>query len=294
MDFNYLIFYIMESNINISYIKAFGENVNQGSLVGVCYKEKLVVEEKQKIAKEVGLPEVVFIYNSNKADFKFEFFTPLTETNLCGIGIVGGMTYLLEKEILKNNLNYKIETKAGIINAFIDNNSKITFEQAETKYQRFNISKDKLAEALNIDKNNFSNQNIEIVSTGVPKVIVGIKDLKILQSIKPNYEKLIEISKNTNSKGFYLYTSETIDKNNDYHARQFNPLMGIYEDPITGIAAGALGAFIKKNHLSSKDVLVIEQGFIMNLWGLITVNISDKIKVGGKGFLVRDENFKLK
>ncbi len=283
----------MERNISINYIKAFGENINQGSLVGVCYKEKLTIREKQNIAKKIGLPEVVFIYDSDKADFKFEFFTPLTETNLCGIGIVGGIIYLLKEKNLQNNTNYKIETRAGFVNISVNDNCKVTFEQAEPKYYQFNILKDEMAKALNIDKNKFTNQSIEIVSTGVPKVIIGINNLETLQSINPNYEKLIEISKKTDSKGFYLYTLETIDKNNDYHARQFNPLMGINEDPITGIAAGALGAFIKKYNLSYKKTLVIEQGFIMNLGGLINVEISDKIKVGGKGFLIKKENFKL-
>lgn len=55
--------------------------------------------------------------------------------------------------------------------------------------------------------------------------------------------------------------AKKMDEDSDFHTRQFNPLAGINEDPITGVAAGALGCYIVKHRLSEKKTFVVEQGY---------------------------------
>ena len=103
----------------------------------------------------------------------------------------------------------------------------------------------------------------------------------MLKKIKPDLEGIKEYCKNTEARGMYPYTTETIEKESDFHTRQFNPLAGINEDPVTGVAAGALGSYIKEHKLSNKTRFVIEQGYIMNKAGKMIVDVSDGVKVGG-------------
>ena len=81
------------------------------------------------------------------------------------------------------------------------------------------------------------------LSTGTAKLIIPVKSLDILYGIKPDLDGIKEYCKRTETKGFYPFTFET-KENSDFHVRQFNPLAGINEDPITGVAAGALRAYI--------------------------------------------------
>jgi PhzF family phenazine biosynthesis protein len=67
----------------------------------------------------------------------------------------------------------------------------------------------------------------------------------------------------------------------DYYARQFNPAAGIDEDPITGIAAGALGAYVQRYRLTNKTHILVEQGYAMSMGGEMYVDTSDGIRVGG-------------
>lgn len=273
---------------DVQLVRAFGFDDKSGSLVGVSSKQNLSIDEKQLIAFQVNLSETVFIEKSNMADFKFEFFTPLKETDLCGIGILGGFIYLLEKDEVSVENSYIVETKAGLIKTNIDVDKNIFMEFVKEDFFEFDKKLiDDLLKACNLNINDIFVDNIEIVSVGVPKVLIEVRNLNILEKLNPDMNRLEKISKLTNSKGFYFFTRETKFKENDFHARQFNPLMGIYEDPITGVAAGALGLYMKKHNLLTKKSFKVEQGFIMNHPGIIKVDISDKIQVGGTGFVLK-------
>jgi len=75
----------------------------------------------------------------------------------------------------------------------------------------------------------------------------------------------------------------------DLHARGFFPNQGIVEDPATGSAAGACGAYLAANgRLPTKDRFVIEQGTEMHHPSRIEVAVTVKgsrptsIQVGGQ------------
>lgn len=147
----------------------------------------------------------------------------------------------------------------------------------------FPIIKDRatIAELLSIDVADLLTLPLQGISTGTPKLLVPVRSLKILFAIKPKLKAISDYCKQTGLKGFYPFTTETIEKTSDFHARQFNPLAGINEDPITGIAAGALGVYAKKYFGTKKSTFVIEQGVIMNKAGIIFVDVTNAVKVGG-------------
>ncbi|RLF44652.1 MAG: hypothetical protein DRN17_04075, partial [Thermoplasmata archaeon] len=70
------------------------------------------------------------------------------------------------------------------------------------------------------------------------------------------------------------------------HARCFAPLYGINEDPVTGTANGALGAYLKKHGLLKSMIYKSEQGYEIGRDGTVFVDVSgDKVKVGGKAYI---------
>ena len=123
--------------------------------------------------------------------------------------------------------------------------------------------------------------SIQTVSTGTPKLIIGVDSLKTLLGIRPDMEGIKAYCKEHLVKGFYPFTKETMDEDSDFHARQFNPAAGINEDPITGVAAGALGAYAVEHKISDKKEFTIEQGYCMEKGGKMHVTVDDKVKVGG-------------
>ena len=69
-----------------------------------------------------------------------------------------------------------------------------------------------IAQLLGISPKDILDNPIQVVSTGTPKLIVPIVSLDMLKKIKPDLEGIKEYCKNTEARGMYPYTTETIEK----------------------------------------------------------------------------------
>lgn len=268
---------------NVTLVKAFTQNKEHGNPAGVIlHADSLSDQQMQAIAKHYNFSECVFVQKSEKADFKTKFFSPTQEVDFCGHATVAAF-FCLSKEFFKTSkkpIIFTQETKKGILEVFCYPDGLIVMQQQDPITIDYTIDNNEIADLLGISPADIIG-NPQIVSTGTPKLIIPVKSLKALFTISPNFPAISEYSLKSGSKGLYPFTTETIESGSDFHARQFNPLAGINEDPITGIAAGALGSYIATEHLSNKKTFVIEQGHIMNKFGKMFVDVSDKILVGG-------------
>ena len=89
----------MAKEIEIFQIDAFTKEAFCGNPAGVTFSNLLSADEMQLIANEMNLSETAFISNSQKADYKLQWFTPTTEVNLCGHATIASLHYLFEKGI---------------------------------------------------------------------------------------------------------------------------------------------------------------------------------------------------
>ncbi len=74
--------------------------------------------------------------------------------------------------------------------------------------------------------------------------MVPIKNRRTLNTIKPNLEKLNQLSNEIHCNGFFVFS---INDNRDKyktHGRMFAPAIGIPEDPVTGNANGPAGLYM--------------------------------------------------
>lgn len=274
-------------------VNAFTENPKGGNPAGVIIDANNLSEQKMiEISSELGFSESAFVQESDKADLRIRFFSPTQEVDLCGHATIATFHSLNEAgKIDFGKLESKIvtqETKSGVLPVECYKNGLIVMTQKKSEFYPIENDRDLISKLLNIKTDDLMEYPIQSVSTGVPKLIIPVKSLDVLFRIKPDLEGIKEYCKRTGTKGFYPFTFET-KENSDFHARQFNPLAGINEDPITGVAAGALGAYINKHKLLEKNQFVIEQGYIMNKPGKIYVQISDSVKVGGYAFTVGEK-----
>ena len=69
------------------------------------------------------------------------------------------------------------------------------------------------------------------------------------------------------------------------HARCFAPLLGVNEDPVTGTANGALGAYLARYGFLKSDKYKAEQGYEIGKEGIVNVEVSDNVKVGGRAYI---------
>ena len=134
---------------------------------------------------------------------------------------------------------------------------------------------DELADLLGITLENMKPQfPILDVSTGLAFLIIPVKNLSALQTMKPNAEKMMtfllrnNLYKTNNPTGksmnFFVFTKETYSPENQLNGRMFLIEDGkLNEDSATGSANGCLlGYLLKTNFMGTDSVKIsVEQGY---------------------------------
>jgi PhzF family phenazine biosynthesis protein len=87
----------------------------------------------------------------------------------------------------------------------------------------------------------------QVVSTGLPPLIVPIRDLETLRRARIDQRFVAEACERWGADELYLFA---LGPGDDVTARYFGPTAGILEDPATGSAAGPLGAYLATHGLA--------------------------------------------
>ncbi|EAL13423.1 phenazine biosynthesis protein PhzF family [Bacillus cereus G9241] len=235
------------------------------------------------IAKQLGYAETAFISESEIADYKFEYFTPKEEVDLCGHATIGSFVILMHLNKLCQN-RYTIETNSGVLTITIKDDI-IFMEQNKPIFYDV-VSPNEFIDCFDM-KAIDDKYPIQIVSTGLKDILIPIKNETRLHTLQPNFEKIKEISKYYNVVGMHLYTFN----DNRIICRNFAPLYDINEEAATGTSNGALACYLYEQHNLQKEVYVFEQGYSLRSPSEILVKLAtnsnnkvEKVYVGGKGY----------
>jgi len=265
-------------------IKAFTKDKAAGNPAGVVLNaEDLTDQQMQHIASELGFSESAFVSLSDIADFRVRFFSPTQEVDFCGHATVATFYALMQQGriAVEHHRTVTQETNIGVSHVTCYADGRIVMAQAKPVFGMVEEGRAKIAGLLGIESEQLLDHPLQVVSTGTPKLMIPVDSLKTLSAIKPNLEEIAAYCKNGEARGFYPFTTETLDSKADFQARQFNPAAGINEDPITGIAAGALGCYVRRYSLIDKEQIIVEQGYAMGMGGQMFVDLSESVRVGG-------------
>lgn len=135
----------------------------------------------------------------------------------------------------------------------------------------------------------------QVVSTGVPHLLVPVRDLDALARAQPRAESLAAYLRSVGAQGCYLFCLDPLDQDAPAQARFFGPNVGIAEDPATGSAAGPLAAYLVARKLASEDrPVIVEQGRAMGRPGRIEVRVSGGgVRVSGEAVVVVEGSLRL-
>lgn len=255
-------------SLTLTLVKSFTQDPSQGNPTAVCFaQEDLPDETYFRITRSTGFSECVFITFADNIPV-LRFFSPEKEMNMCGHAT------LAAAHVLKNTHQPTLlKTKAGDVKIHYHPDGLIEIEiTAEPRYYPDCIAADRIAELLDINLADIAADPVKI-SVGTPKVLVELSSAESLWNVHPNFNAIAhEIPQ-----GIYPYVK--VDEKL-YFARQFNPATGVNEDPVTGIAAAALGVHLRDT-IGLHDRFSVEQGHMLNTKGTIFVDTREGIKVGG-------------
>jgi PhzF family phenazine biosynthesis protein len=209
----------------------------------ILHADQLKTDEMQKLAKDFG-HETAFVLKPTRSDcdVKFRFFVPLHEMEMCIHATIGSITVLIKQGMI-NHSPVIVETILGPIKVEWTSRETIdvSVEQFLPEFKDVNLTKEEISNALHIEIEQIGDTPIQSVSTSRHKLIIPLKNVEILNQLKPDFETLWKLCDDVGTSGFYPFG---IDENGNVQARQFPKRAGYNEDPATGVAASALGAYL--------------------------------------------------
>jgi len=265
--------------------------------------EGLSDREMQQLAREMNLSETTFVLPSAdpRADFRVRIFTPVAEVPLAGHPVVGTHYVLarLGRITLKSPVTrIHQELKVGIlpVDLYVDGGvvQRVVMTQVLPAFLTVVDDLAVLADALGVPEADIRATGLlpQVVSTGLPQMMIPVRSLAAVQGAKPNVAALAHIGQSAGTACFMVFSRETLAASSTVHSRMFAPELGVLEDPATGSASGALGAYLVKYRAipvtDGTNYIVNEQGYEIDRPSTIFIEVDvtgqdiTAVRVGGQ------------
>jgi trans-2,3-dihydro-3-hydroxyanthranilate isomerase len=278
-------------------VDVFAENKYEGNQLAVFIPEgKMEPTEMQKIAREMNFSETTFI-NSGIQDnggYDVKIFSPDSELPFAGHPTLG-TAYVIKNLLDRSDSNkIKLNLPVGQIPVVFENQyAWMTQNQPEFGAK---VEIDRIPAILQINREDINTElPIQVVSTGLPSVIVHLNSLDAISRCKINHRAYAELLKDMGDVNLLVFTTETASPENDLNVRLFMPIPGYLEDPATGSANGNLaGYLLEHNFFNSNEINYrVEQGAFIGRPSLLKINAKKTdnhylIQVGGKVIVVSE------
>ncbi len=274
--------------------------------------EGLRTEEMQSIAREMNLSETTFVLSPEAADanFKVRIFTPAAELPFAGHPVVGThwvLAHLGRVELCEPVTQVRFELGVGVLPADLyvaaGQVERVVMTQDRPTFHAILEGVSELAQGLGLPAEAITETGlpVQLVSTGVPQMMVPVRSLKEVQELdasKLNTAVLNRVCDAVGTKCVMVFVLETERPESTVHCRMFAPLLSVPEDPATGSANGALGAYLVHHRAVSvtdpTTTIVSEQGAEIGRPSTLTVEVDSEgeavtaVRVGGQVVLVAE------
>ncbi len=280
--------------IRVVQVDAFTDEPLTGNPAGVVPNaDGLTTDQMQAIADEMAVSETAFLRSSDAADRRIRYFTPTQEVDLCGHATIGSFAHLRDEGLEPGTT--ALETNVGVLEIDVEEDGTVWMTQDEPTIREVDVGYDRVADALGVDRAALEGASADlplaVSSTGLPFLIVPITYLSDVGSAEPDMHAIEELTDAIDATGVYLFTFDALEGDSTLHGRMFAPGAGVPEDPVTGTASGAVGAYLDRFGAFDGDLpdeLRLEQGHYVDRPGLVRVRLAGAVQVGGRGVTVLD------
>jgi PhzF family phenazine biosynthesis protein len=249
----------------------------------------------QKIAREMNLSETVFILKPTtlEADYRARIFTPMSELPFAGHPTVAAAHSVLARHPDKADATLlRQECGIGIVPVEViasDSGTLLGMTQGAPNYRDSCLSRETVAQMLGCAESDLADSPFEVVSTGVPWLIVELSRFEAISTLNPDLNLITRECKALKACGVTVFVERGNGGPVRIRVRTFAPGEGVAEDPVCGSGNGSVAAYIA-HHKHAGDMVgnyVAEQGIEINRdgkvyasWERIGENL--RVHIGGQ------------
>jgi len=258
----------MGKKLKFRHVDVFAEKPFGGNQLAVFLDAKgLKKQQMQSIAREMNFSETTYVLPSKDRELHahIRIFTPLKEVPFAGHPVIG-TAYVLCEQMNKKRKNKVKELFLGVGSGRV--RVGVEYQGGKKPYftmfqpiPRFGVAlqdRGQAASAVTLDKNDIVGGGV--VSNGLSFLIVEVTSPDVVSNAKLNIDVTGRVIKRYGVSGIYLFSRYERGRF-DVHSRFFAPTLGVYEDPATGSASGAVGAYLSRILKFPMELRIrIEQG----------------------------------
>lgn len=287
--------------IAYSEVSAFTDTPGQGNRAGVVLDAaNLTDAQMQALAAFLEAPETVFVTRQGAGSMRVRYFTPTQEVEFCGHATVA-LGLMLAQSGLWRGGTMVLETLAGRVPLRLDLDagvpSRVWMRQRPLQVRPLPTTlREELAGALGIDSRMIHRGlPLAAASTGLWSAFIPLLDGLVLDALEPDLPRIRTLSEALGVASLYTYAPMGVNR---FAARDFAPLVGVDEDPVTGSAGGALMALLASEGRlpvrAGRACGLIFQGHAIGSPGEIEIEVEMQgdqilaVQVGGQAALDRE------
>ncbi len=228
-------------------------------------------DRMQAVARELNFSETAFIMDGDPESglYDVRIFTPLHEVPFAGHPTLG-TAYIIRQELHHGaDGPIVLNLKAGRIPVTVAPDS----QGAEVYWMRqlapsfgSTLPAAAMAPVLGLAVAEIDERfPIQQVSTGLPHIIVPLKQRRALREIRVVRELYFPLVEATWAKNLQVFCAEADEPGHDISTRMFADYLGVPEDPATGSGNGCLAGYLLQHRYFGEGPLALksEQGYDM-------------------------------
>ena len=197
-----------------------------------------------KVAAEFRYSETVFVQCNAPLEFTVRYFTPCSEVDLCGHATIAAFGILRHEGIVPDSAVCRLHTLAGDLEVVAG--ETVMMQMAAPRVMDTRIDVDRLHGIMAGEKiTQWPDLPVEIVSTGLPDIIMPVGSIEALNNLSPDMDALAEQSRHLSVTGVHAFALG--DDDYTAHVRNFAPHYGIPEESATGTANAALTHYLLRH-----------------------------------------------
>lgn len=230
---------------DVSLIRVFVRNGQGGNPVPlVADAQGMSAAAMQAVAAEYGHESSFVLPSAVGCDWRFRFFVPQHEMEMCGHATVGTL-WALRQWGRWTTPTARIETLSGVVHARWDEAlQRAWISQPAVRTQALDTpASARVAHQLRLPAGAWPMTN---AATSRVKTLVALPSVAMLDGLQPDFATMEPLCESIGSTGLYPYAlgARQADGRLTVHARQFPKASGYPEDAATGIAAAALWGYL--------------------------------------------------
>lgn len=267
--------------LRVYQVDVFTKKALEGNPAAVVPKgAALTPARMQAIAREMNLSETAFLMPSSRADIKIRYFTPAGEVALCGHATIASFAVLNDEGILDGGRAY-VETRAGVLPVDVENGmaagTRVWLGMDDAAWTAPTISALTVARVMGVPVGWVAQSMPLRVSKG-DTLFVPLAARAQLTKVELVPARWTKLARSTGLKRVCAFKLKD-ERGTRWECRYFAPGVGVWEDPVTGVAHGRIAQFLlAEGRIGLGATGAGEQGGGLGRPGVVYTRVSDDRK----------------